>query len=88
MSLCDSFCSDYSCLNRTGSGYCPLTACTKQKNITIQAQTRGDVIRSYSDEELADFFMEREEQGRLHGVLSKACWLDWLTQEVDDAEKA
>lgn len=60
--------------------------------------TNADRIRAMTDEEMLSFFCAVEENvgcppdinvtgkcEELHGENCKSCWLEWLTQEVQDA---
>lgn len=41
-------------------------------------QTNADRIRSMTDEELAEFIYDKNEDG------SREAWLEWLKKEVDE----
>lgn len=85
------------CKHLNDRGYCEFTACiipcTVRATIPeAKTVTNADLVRSMTDEELADKFEEIQLQAVraygnddlfLKGEL-KEYWLDWLKQEVND----
>lgn len=80
-------CGKCGMLNR--AGYCQLTACLYPYPIKIQksikkTKTKGDCIRSMTDEELADLLYATMRGDNICDPYSeKDDWLEWLKQEVE-----
>ena len=76
---------------RLKQGYCDgekeLTACPSYKRMT-----NADCIRAYTDEQIAEMLSHFPCPASDHGCHDclkhmgdcKACWLDWLKQEVEE----
>ncbi len=99
---------DKPCVNKTANGYCATTVCinpqysnigTAQYGQGVQKRiiTNADRIRSMSDEELAEFFMQEYDCEdsftcpvphpcpTSREASCKQCFLDWLRSEATDA---
>lgn len=50
----------------------------------FRSMTNADRIRSYTDEELAEWVWGAETAGRAYGPRGKKAWLEWLKQEVGE----
>lgn len=77
------------CVSCANENYCvrsenEILNCMTKGYRNFRAMTHADRIRSFTDEELADWVWGAETAGRAYGPRGKKAWLDWLRQEADD----
>ena len=91
----------YPCVYCTEDGYCKkysdkeVTSWCVQSPCKDEKPSKADLIRGYTDEELAEwmalntdcYYCRAKDDGRCASLAATPCrdvWLDWLKQEVDD----